>query len=168
MRVKGNSTVPFAVMGGVLLGIGLLFSVETARFLDQALTAEGTVRFTSRARYLGEYREPYGGRSATIWVKGPWWTSVLYWRGDHMTFAYNPAAADRDWIPFIGGFFPSARISSWVSLWLSGFLLSTIGAGCLILAWLSAKFPSSYAGELETGRRLIEQSEETVRGAQTA
>jgi hypothetical protein len=32
MRVKGNSPVPFAVMGGVLLGIGLLFSVETLAF----------------------------------------------------------------------------------------------------------------------------------------
>lgn len=150
MRVKGNSPVPFAVMGGVLLGIGLLFSVETARFLDQALAAEGTVRFTSRARYLVEYREP-NGRSTSIWVKGPWWTSVLYWRGDHMTFAYNPAAADRDWIPFVGSLFPSARISSWVSLWLSGVLLSTMGVGCLLLAWLSVKLPSHVRVRLSVG-----------------
>lgn len=140
MRGGGNGTWPLAVMGGLLLGIGLFFSWETARFLDQGVAGEGTVRFAGRSGYLVDSAQP-DGRMRSLWVSGSWTTSLFYRHGDRMAFVHNPTMTDRDWIPLVGSFFPSARVFSWASLWLSGVLFGLMGVGCLTLAWLATKFP---------------------------
>jgi hypothetical protein len=55
-----------------------------------------------------------------------------------MTFWIDPAAVDREWLPFVGSVRPGARLASWAALWLSGLLVCGLGTVIMILALTSA------------------------------
>ena len=117
--------------------------VETADFLDRAIPATGVVQYPLQGRLLVEYRSPNGG-GGTVWVSRPWWAAFSYGRGDQVAFWLDPTLVDLEWLPFIGSVRPSARLASWAALWLSGPLVSGLGVGVIVLAYVSARSSSRF------------------------
>ncbi len=137
-----------------MTAVGLLMLLETADFLDRAIPATGVVQYPLQDRLLVDYRTP-NGDAGSAWVSRPWWAAFSYGRGDQVAFWLDLTLVDYEWLPFIGAIRPSARLASWVSLWLSGLLVSGFGVGVIVLAIISARSSGRFPAQVTLDPRSL-------------